>query len=256
MPSGPNVMSSEMTDTPALERFRKSCSGPPLSSPLSKGGKRGVARYTKTDFALAPSTSSTASIAAFYSLYLNELIYFARRIVPNRQDAEDVVNDVFARVLELGSSHPIKNLPAFIRTAIRNRSIDYIRRAKAVQLDPTALAAPTGAPVDELHEFILAHAGRKAADVFVRRFYGDRNKDIAREWGVSDATVTKLFKKASALLSHAASAGLLTILPILLTVLCWIQRALWGVTSTTARRLRRWVRFPSAGEACVRTAKR
>ena len=39
-------------DNGPLDRFRESCSGAPRSSPLAKGGKRGVARYPKNENAL------------------------------------------------------------------------------------------------------------------------------------------------------------------------------------------------------------
>lgn len=62
----------------------------------------------------------------------NKLIGFIRERVRSREEAEDILQDVFANVLQAASevTQPIENIGAWVFTAIRNRIIDSYRKKR------------------------------------------------------------------------------------------------------------------------------
>lgn len=62
----------------------------------------------------------------------SKLVGFIRERVRSREEAEDILQDVFANVLAAASevTEPIENLGAWVFTAIRNRIIDSYRKKR------------------------------------------------------------------------------------------------------------------------------
>jgi len=187
-----------------------------------------------------PTSDPSVLVEQLYEQYANRLVQVAGRMLKNTQDAEDVVNDVFVRLwTNLQRPSHIRNIHGWLHTAVRHGSIDFRRRKanQGIQTDLSQFPAPhPSISRGELHELIATKADSRAAEVFLRHLDGNRNKDIAQEWSVSDATISKLLTKARTVLCHAASSGLLTLVATI--VLPWLQRILWD-TWTTVRRLRR-----------------
>ena len=77
-----------------------------------------------------------AAFEALVSRYQSKLLGFCRHMLGNREDAEDVLQEVFAAAYTamLADDRPIMVKPWFYRIA-RNRSLNHMRRAKAVGVD-------------------------------------------------------------------------------------------------------------------------
>ena len=62
----------------------------------------------------------------------NKLIGFIRERVRSREEAEDILQDVFTNVLQAATevTQPIENIGAWVFTAIRNRIIDVYRKKR------------------------------------------------------------------------------------------------------------------------------
>ncbi len=62
----------------------------------------------------------------------NKLVGFIRERVRSKEEAEDILQDVFTNVLAAASevTEPIENLGAWVFTAIRNRIIDSYRKKR------------------------------------------------------------------------------------------------------------------------------
>lgn len=77
-----------------------------------------------------------AAFEALVSRYQSKLLGFCRHMLGNREDAEDVLQEVFAAAYTamIADERPIMVKPWFYRIA-RNRSLNHMRRAKAVGVD-------------------------------------------------------------------------------------------------------------------------
>src|SRR2546423_13317212 len=78
--------------------------------------------------------------AAFETLcarYQSRLLAFCRHMLASREDAEDVLQEVFAAAFNavLADERPINVRPWLYRIA-RNRSLNHLRKATAVGVDP------------------------------------------------------------------------------------------------------------------------
>ena len=110
----------------------------------------------------------TGALDELYRRYAKKLYAFCYNFVRahNPQDAEDLVQDVFVRLIK--SAHTFKPEKALFRTWLfriaRNRCLDVIRRKKRVQMAPLEsrtgqdglsledMLADPGADVEELVE--------------------------------------------------------------------------------------------------------
>lgn len=77
-----------------------------------------------------------AAFEALVNRYEPRLLGFCRRLLRSREDAEDVLQDVFAAAFTaiLADDRPINVRPWLYRIA-RNRSLSHLSRAKAVGVD-------------------------------------------------------------------------------------------------------------------------
>lgn len=76
------------------------------------------------------------NIEKIFKEYYNELCFISLHYVNNLEEAEDVVQEVFVKILSQDKVKNIRNPKAYLRIAVRNTSIRYIeRRKKTVQLE-------------------------------------------------------------------------------------------------------------------------
>lgn len=139
--------------------------------------------------------------------------YFARRVGPN--DSEDLVQEVFVRVLRRGDCNDVDNVEAFIFTAARNLLRD---RARRQEVQGRWLSNET--PPDHVSEVLspervlqgkeslkailseLGEMSEKTRDIFIlNRLEGLKYREIADQYGISISAVEKHMIKALARLS-------------------------------------------------------
>lgn len=66
-----------------------------------------------------------------FDCYYNSLFYFALKITGSRQDAQDIVQEVFIKLIEGRPGRAdIENLGGFLFTMTRNAAINYVQRDK------------------------------------------------------------------------------------------------------------------------------
>jgi RNA polymerase sigma-70 factor (ECF subfamily) len=118
----------------------------------------------------------------------------AYRLTGNAADAEDVLQQVFLRLIRRGdSAEPLENQQSYLRRAAINVSIDVIRNRQEARTGP--LDDSRAAPDDprELRDSLrraLATLSPKAAEIFALRFFeGYSNQEIAKMLGMSQVQV-------------------------------------------------------------------
>lgn len=127
---------------------------------------------------------------------------FVRRRVPAGVDADDVVQDVLARLLARADEVPPGKVEAWALTSARHAMIDLLRRRRAAPLDEAAVVAPEA---DDLDTADLARCLRPlldeldADDRWVLEQIdaaGRSQADLARELGVPASTVKSRVQRA------------------------------------------------------------
>jgi RNA polymerase sigma-70 factor (ECF subfamily) len=135
----------------------------------------------------------------------------AYRVTGNAQDAEDVLQTVFMRLVRREGGSPLSDSPgSYLHRAAINASLDVVRSrhtARTSSLDdvePVLADATTKAPDriqgsgeirDEIRK-ALAKMSPKSAEVFILRYFeGYGNHEIARMLGASRSTVNVILHR-------------------------------------------------------------
>ncbi|MFD1537601.1 RNA polymerase sigma factor [Nonomuraea guangzhouensis] len=153
----------------------------------------------------SPAASPDAELVAFYREHRLSLVRFAVLLVGDQETAEDVVQDVFARLHDRW--RPGVTTIAYVRTCVLNASRSVLRR-RAVALrraEPVAgLAdsAETAALIGESRREVLralARLPRRQREALVMRFYLDlSDAEIAEVMRVRQSTVRSMTARALA----------------------------------------------------------
>lgn len=146
---------------------------------------------------------SDPAVAALFELHHERIYRVARRITGSAEDAEDVLQTVFLRLLRREDPVPRPDAAAsYLHRAATNAALDVLRRRKAARSepieDPDRLVhgepgpedARRGAELGERVRRALGGLSPRAAEMFVlRHFDGYANREIARMLGTSWSTV-------------------------------------------------------------------
>lgn len=143
-------------------------------------------------------TTQPSPIEQLFEQHHRQVFRSAYRITGNAADAEDVLQQVFLRLLRRGAgSEPIENSEAYLKRAAINASLDSVRSRQASRSVPLETSPPgkeePRAPLRESLRRALASLNPKAAEVFTLRFIeGYSNPEIAKMLGMSKVQVAVL----------------------------------------------------------------
>jgi len=137
------------------------------------------------------------AIGLLYARYADDVQGYVRSILRDRHEAEDVTQQVFAKLITSIGKYEQREVPFFawmLRVA-RNVALDHIRARRAVpvgkvRLTETESSGPVGArPVDELRE-VLYDLPRDQREVLVlRHVAGLSPREIAACTGRTEASI-------------------------------------------------------------------
>jgi RNA polymerase sigma factor (sigma-70 family) len=165
---------------------------------------------------------NTAAFELLVSRYESRLLAFSRHLVGSREDAEDVLQEVFAAAYNamLGDDRPINVRPWLYRIA-RNRSLNHLRKTQALGVDSMDVhlsenGATTADKVHEREEFRmlvrdihdLPETQRTA--LVLREMDAMSYEQIAEAMETTVPSVKSLLVRARVSLADAAEARLLT----------------------------------------------
>ncbi|MFF3667823.1 RNA polymerase sigma factor [Microtetraspora malaysiensis] len=152
------------------------------------------------------------ALAGLYREHWLALVRLAVLLVGDRESAEDVVQDVFARLH--GKRPDVLTLP-YIRTCVLNAARSVLRRRGVMARGSLKLGSPGDQPVDsaetatllgESRQEILAALGRlprRQREVLVLRYYVDlSDADIAQMTHIRQSTVRSTVARALARLER------------------------------------------------------
>jgi RNA polymerase sigma factor (sigma-70 family) len=111
--------------------------------------------------------ASDVDVGEVLSLYAGRLIRHAHRILHDREEARDVVQDTLLRFWQQDPRQLAGRLPQWLFTVCRNRALDVRRRrARLLPLDPDAHAEPTSLAPLPCRVFQGREALRAVLEVF------------------------------------------------------------------------------------------
>lgn len=159
-----------------------------------------------------------AAIRFLYLRYAGNVYGYARSIVRNDYDAEDVVQQVFTRMLTAIQNYEQRSVPfsAWLLRITHNMAIDYLRRRtpiceepeKAVVEEPRMDSFEAGQLRDALRDALAELPELQREIVVLRHLGGLSPREIADRLGRSEDSVHGLHHRARRALKLAlAEAG-------------------------------------------------
>jgi len=165
---------------------------------------------------------STAAFEVLVARYHSRLLAFCRHLLGSREDAEDVLQEVFSAAFNalLDDDRPINVRPWLYRIA-RNRSLNHLRRIQAVGVDSMDIhlsehGTTTADKVHEREEFRLLVGDiqnlpeTQRTALVLREMDALSYEQIAEAMETTVPSVKSLLVRARVSLAEAAQARLLT----------------------------------------------
>ncbi|HEX6421384.1 MAG TPA: sigma-70 family RNA polymerase sigma factor [Acidimicrobiales bacterium] len=137
----------------------------------------------------------TATFDDLFRRRYEPMVRVAFLLVGSRAEAEDVVQDAFARI-ELRWAR-LDNPEAYLHRCVVNRSHDVLRRRRLEQRFRLLRRDETSElQADELGDALAALPPRRRAAVVLRYYAGLREREIADALGVRPGTVKSMLHRA------------------------------------------------------------
>jgi RNA polymerase sigma-70 factor (ECF subfamily) len=165
--------------------------------------EKAVHASPQTRAAKAKDPVADNSVATLFTQHHELVFRVARRITGNAEDAEDVLQTVFLRIMRR-EEPPLRADDAgnYLHRAATNASLDLLRRRRAARSQPIEDAdrfrdhepSPEllheGAEIRDMVRSALAALNPRAAEIFVLRYFdGYGNREIARLLNTSWSTI-------------------------------------------------------------------
>jgi len=148
----------------------------------------------------------TAAFAYIYKLYYSRLIYFAKQLVADESEAQDIVSGAFIKLWQRHADFDhLSNVKAFLYIAVRNACFDFLKYAKRLAGNKKDYAYWTDDKEEEiLHLMLKAELLQEIVAEIEKLppqyqavcklsfFEGLPNDDIAQRLGISVKTVRNI----------------------------------------------------------------
>lgn len=182
--------------------------------------EKAVHALPRTEMKTVPRTD--AAVEALFEAHHDRVYRVARRITGSSEDAEDVLQTVFYRLVRRDEPVPVPGEAAsYFHRAASNAAFDLLRRRRAARTAPIPdadLLSDTTPGPDALQrssEFVaavrraLADVSPRAAEMFALRYFdGYGNREIARLTNTSWSTVAVTLHRTRAKLQKSLKGEL------------------------------------------------
>jgi RNA polymerase sigma-70 factor (ECF subfamily) len=158
-----------------------------------------------------------ASFEALFRTYYEMLCNFSRKFVGDMDEAEELVQDLFAQLWEKREQLKVETSPqSYLFSAARNRCLNHLKHRKVrdqhaqsvlaapLQSEPDATQALEAAELQSRIQAAIDLLPARCREVFVlSRFQGKKYQEIATQMGISPRTVEVQIGKALKILREA-----------------------------------------------------
>lgn len=150
--------------------------------------------------------SNLAQFSRLFDQYHGMVFRTAYRLTGNAADAEDVLQNIFLRLIRRPPERQLSDEESYLRRAAVNASLDVLRAkqaSSAVPLDEASVQAEKS-DTNELRECLrraFARLSPRAAEIFALRYVEDfTNQQIARMLEISQVLVAVTLHRTRRLL--------------------------------------------------------
>jgi RNA polymerase sigma-70 factor (ECF subfamily) len=142
-----------------------------------------------------------------YARHADDVLKFVQSIVRNSHDAEDVTQEVFAKLMRVIQKYEEQEVPfaAWITRVARNAALDHVRSRRQIPVEEVRISenGQEQASFERLHAFkkALAALPESQRQVLVLRHIGGLSPtEIAEKLGKTEASVQGLHHRGRAAL--------------------------------------------------------
>lgn len=180
--------------------------------------------FTEKQLLLLMAEGDKESFSVIYRNYWHELYCEAYKRLGNKEQSEDIVEEIFISLWERRINLQIENLSAYLYTAVRYRVYNYVARNRITDkfYEPfETLVSPSGADaimigkeLEQLARIYIDALPKKRKKIFA--LYFDENlstREIAEQLNISQKTVQNQ-------LGTAMNGLRACILPMVLCLIC------------------------------------
>ena len=143
------------------------------------------------------------TIELLFRKHYGRMLLTARTLLRNREEAEDVVGDVFETLMHSQRELDMNHVESFLLVSVRNTCLNRIRhrmaaeRASQQQTQEAAEEAYAELPLDDILDYITNELKPQTKQVMMLRYNeGKKYADIASDLGISRVAVYKHLNKA------------------------------------------------------------
>ena len=146
-------------------------------------------------------------VQRLFRQHYSEMIHLARTLLYTDEEAEDVVQDVFVRLMEIDILPMAEKTRAYLLTAVRNGCMNRIKQKSVTEQVKNLYSVETDtdshntaehlATIDAIHDYAERHLKEPHRTIFRLRFEEDlKLKDIAQRLNMNLKTVFKYLSQS------------------------------------------------------------
>ena len=156
------------------------------------------------------------ALGFLYVRYADDVHRYVRTIVQDSHEAEDVTQQVFAKLIRVISSYEERDVPflAWILRVARNLAIDHLRHQRMVPMEEIRTSdegsgdPAAGRPMNDLREALSTLPDDQREVLVLRHFGGLSPMEIATQTGRSESSIHGLHHRGRrALRAELTSRG-------------------------------------------------
>lgn len=177
-----------------------------------RGSHKGQERDLERRAIRAAKAGDWDALEYLYARHADDVLHFVQSIVRNRHDAEDVTQEVFAKLMRAIQRYEEQEVPfaAWILRVARNAALDHVRARRQIPVEEVRVSqnGDEQATFETLYAFKRALAALPEAQrqVLVMRHIGGLSpNEIADRLGKTEASIQGLHHRGRAALKLSLS---------------------------------------------------
>jgi RNA polymerase sigma-70 factor (ECF subfamily) len=177
--------------------------------PLSPTHKTGsdTSREVEREAIAAAKAGEWDALSYLYSRYADDVCRFVQSIVRDRYEAEDITQDVFAKLMRVIGKYEERDVPfaAWIMRVARNAALDHVRSRRQIPVEEVWVSEDgneqTSLEYTQALKAALAELPESQRQVLVLRHIGGLSPtEIAERLGKTEASIQGLHHRGRAAL--------------------------------------------------------